>query len=63
MAKEPTAAGNPTWNPGAWTPKRCAVWNKLSGQAQADFVAWVSSESKRGECHPHQVLPEHEGLL
>jgi hypothetical protein len=51
------------WNPGSWTPKRCAVWNKLNGDARVEFEAWVAGEGKSGVKHDHQIPPEHDGLL
>lgn len=54
---------NPTWSPGAWTPKRCELWNKLADEARATFTAWVAAEGRKGETYPAQLLPEHEALL
>lgn len=50
MAKE-EAKQQPKWSPGAWTPKRCAVWYALA------------EEGKKGEPYASQILPEHEAIL
>lgn len=51
------------WSPGAWTPKGCAVWNKLEGDAKADLEKWVTDEGQRETTYPTQLLPEHEAVL
>ncbi len=59
----PSTLTNPSWSPGAWTPKRCKVWNLLTEEARAVFTLWVSAEGKQGSPYPSQLLPEHEVLL
>ena len=62
MAKEDVKVSG-KWNPGAWTPIRCAVWKKLAGDAQKAFESWVYAESHQGECYSAQILPDHEAIL
>lgn len=42
------------WQPGAWTPARCAMWNQ--GGDDRKRVEWlVKIEQDRGECAPEQL--------
>lgn len=63
MAKEPAPSANPKWAPGAWTPKRCAVWFAMAEHLRKEFEAWVMAEAHKGEVYLNQILPEHEELL
>lgn len=62
MAKE-EAKQQPKWSPGAWTPKRCAVWYALAEELRVAFSDWVAEEAKKGEPYASQILPEHEAIL
>lgn len=42
------------WQPGAWTPARCAMWNQ-SGDARKRVEWLVKIEQDRGECAPEQL--------
>lgn len=49
------------WNPGAWTPKRHALWLEFQAAGREDLmsrlVAWAWAEHVKGKCHATQ-LPE-----
>lgn len=69
MSKPTTSTSSgkptPTWQPGAWTPQRCAVWNLRGGADRDEFSAWVSAEAKANEggCYPAQIRPVDQALL
>lgn len=44
------------WKPRAWTPGRCAVWNKLAGEQQTAYFNWVDKEP--AHCYPEHISPE-----
>ncbi len=49
------------WKAGAWTPRRCAVWRALEGDAKLTFEAWVHAEVGFG--YATELSPEHEPLI
>lgn len=61
MADDPAALITPgaIWQPGAWTPSRCALWHKSDEPTRKRLEEWVMAESKRNRCNPTQ-LPRRE---
>lgn len=55
VAEVSPAVGRGIWNPGAWTPERCAVWWLLGEADRARMVAWVRREGLRGECFADEL--------
>ena len=47
-----------TWQMGAWTPARCALWETLTPERQVKMVDWVMREKEQGKCYPEQ-LPDN----
>lgn len=60
---ETSNTGNPAdlirhgakWQPGAWTPARCALWHQSNAEHRARLEAWIMGEFKRGVCHRTQL--------
>ncbi|WP_419797262.1 MAG: hypothetical protein ACNI26_13130 [Terasakiella sp.] len=44
-----------TWEPGAYTPARCAFHNHLDERGQARLYAWIEKEKDLGRCHSEQL--------
>lgn len=51
------------WKAGAWTPRRCAVWNVPPEEPRKAFEQWVEAEKKAGSPHAEEVPAEHRALL
>lgn len=51
------------WHPGAWTPQRCAAWNRMREQGKARLERWVDAEKDAGRCHARQVPDEAKAMM
>jgi len=43
------------WQPGAWTPARCALWWEMGQDGRKRLERWVMAEYERGRCHAVEV--------
>lgn len=46
---------NATWQPGAWTPARCAMWHQADPVTRERLERWVMAEAMRERCHAGQL--------
>lgn len=52
------------WAAGAWTPRRCALWNRFRDNGETDLQKrlerWVDAETKRGARHETELPKQYE---
>lgn len=49
------------WSPGAWTPKRCALWRSFDRPMKDRLEKWVWAEQMQAYPHKTQLPKGYEG--